>query len=126
MRQKIFVKMLTSNEDPTGEEEESSRDKWPELNPGSSDLSVQAGLLLSPGAASSHHEGLELCVPHLHHALNLLGGEVVELHGSLVLHLPAEERLAQRSEEKVLAWLGLQVNQAGVGGVLEVSAEKFL
>ena len=118
--------MLTSNEDLTEEEEESSRDKGPELNPGSSDLSVQAGLLLSPGATGSHHEGLELCVPHLHHALYLLGGEVVELHGSLVLHLPAEERLAQRSEEKVLAWLGLQVNQAGVGGVLEVSAKKFL
>ena len=64
--------MLTSNEDPTGEEEESSRDKWPELNPGSSDLGVQAGLLLSPGAASSHHEGLELGVPHLQAARDLV------------------------------------------------------
>ena len=115
--------MLTSNEDPTGEEEESSRDKWPELNPGSSDLSVQAGLLLSPGAASSHHEGLELCVPHVDAALYLLPGEVVELHGSLVLSLPTGERLAQRGEEIILSRLGLKVNQPSVGCELEVSRE---
>ena len=125
-RKYIFTIIFTSNEDPTGEYEERCWNKWPEFNPGPSDLGIQAGLLFGPGSTSSHYEWLEFCIPHVDAALYLFAGEVVELHGSLVLRLPAGEWFAERGEEIILTWLGLQVNQASIGCVLEVSGKNVL
>ena len=82
--------------------------------------------MLAPGAPSSDYEWLELGIPHVDAALDLFGGEVVELHGSLVLRLATGERFAQRGEKIILSWLGLQVNQPSVGRELEVSEDNVL